>query len=73
MERSYRANSDLATTPVDGVDTGRLFVALNNLRTFNSSLAPRINDIVLNKGPFHNRSDYAILVPSIYDESRYSN
>lgn len=70
--KSYRANSDLATTPVDGVDTGRLFVALNNLRTFNSSLAPRINDIVLNKGQFHNRSDYDALVPSIYDESRYS-
>ena len=45
--KSYRANSDIATTIVDGVDTGRLFVALNNLRMFNSSLAPRINSIVV--------------------------
>ena len=70
--KDYHKNSDLATSTVDGVDTGRLFVALNNLRNFNSSLAPRINDIVLNKGPYHNRSDYSVLVPAIKAESLYS-
>ena len=30
--------SDKATTNVDTVDTGRLFIALNNLKTFNNSL-----------------------------------
>ncbi len=42
--KEYTAN--VASGPVDGVDTGRLFVALNNLRIFNSSLAPRINALV---------------------------
>lgn len=64
--KNYHANSDLATTNVDGVDTGRLFVALNNLKVFNSSLASRIDTIV--KGP-GNRSNYAALVPSVKDES----
>ena len=41
--KSFNQNSDVATTPVDGADTGRLFVALNNLRVYNSSLASRIN------------------------------
>jgi hypothetical protein len=58
--QDWHKNSDLATEPVDVVDTGRLFVALNNLRVFNSSLISRINNIVL-----YGRSDYAALVPSI--------
>ncbi|HLN88794.1 MAG TPA: DUF3131 domain-containing protein [Candidatus Binatia bacterium] len=62
---NYRENSDIARGPVDGVDTGRLFVALNNLRNFNTSLAPRINDIVLHQGPYHNRTDYSPLIQSI--------
>jgi len=45
---------------VDGVDTGRLFVALNNLINFNSSLQQRIDNIVYN-----GRSNYAALVPSV--------
>jgi hypothetical protein len=69
--KDYRANSDLATSPVDIIDTGRLFVALNNLRLFNSSLASRINNIVL-FGQLYNRSDYATLVPSIYTDSQSS-
>jgi hypothetical protein len=56
----YHALSDLATDTVDVVDTGRLFVALNNLRNFNSTLATRINNIVIN-----GTSNYADLVPSI--------
>jgi hypothetical protein len=64
--KDYHANSDQSTNLVDGVDTGRLFVALNNIRLFNSSVTPRINNIV------YNRSNYSALVPGIYAESRYS-
>jgi hypothetical protein len=65
---SYKANSDLETGAVDGVDTGRLFVALNNLRIFNSSLTSRINNIVL-YGQNFNRSNFVALVPSIKADS----
>ena len=41
-------HSDVAGGAVDVVDTGRLFVALNNLKAFNTSLAQRIDNIVLN-------------------------
>lgn len=63
----YHDASDRATTNVDGIDTGRLFVALNNLRTFNSSLNDRIFSIVIN-----GRSNYSVLVPSVKDESTTS-
>jgi hypothetical protein len=68
----YHQMSDLSTSLIDSVDTGRLFVALNNLRIFNSSLVPRINNITL-YGQNYNRSNYAALIPSIYAESRSSN
>ena len=66
-EQDWHQDSDLATTPVDIADTGRLFVALNNLRVFNSSLTSRINNIVLH-GQSFNRTNYAALVPSIKAE-----
>lgn len=69
--KDYHANSDRATDTVDVVDTGRLFVALNNLRDFNSSLAPRINNFVYNA--YQNRSDYAALVPGVKADSQFSN
>ena len=59
---NYNQNSDKAPG-VDIVDTGRLFVALNNLKSFNSSLATRIDNLVYNTGG--NRSNYAALLPSI--------
>jgi hypothetical protein len=62
--QDWHQDSDSATSPVDVIDTGRLFVALNNLRVFNSSLTSRINNIVL-YGQYFNRSNYAALVPSI--------
>jgi hypothetical protein len=65
--KDYKAISDTSNSSVDGVDTGRLFVALNNLKTFNSSLAPRINNIVLN-----GRSNYTALLTNIIAESQYS-
>jgi hypothetical protein len=68
--KDYKANSDAATGPVDAIDTGRLFVALNNLKAFNSSLAQRIDTIV--KGP-GNRSDYHALVANVKSESATSN
>jgi hypothetical protein len=51
--------SDKATEVVDGADMGRLFVALNNLRVYNASLAPSIDYIV------YNQSNYAALLPGI--------
>ncbi len=66
--QDWQQTSDLATSPVDVVDTGRLFVALNNLRDFNSSLVSRINNIVM-YGQYFNRSNYAALVPSIKTDS----
>jgi len=59
---------------VDIADTGRLFVALNNLRSFNSSLATRINNIVLNGAVDpNNGSNYAALVPEIASASLTDN
>ena len=70
--KNYAINSDKASGDVDIIDTGRLFVALNNLRLFNSSLETRINDIVL-YGQFNKRSNYAVLVPKIKAECLSSN
>jgi len=61
--KDYNAISDLAAGSADVVDTGRLFVALNNLKAYNPSWALRINNTVYNV--YNNRSDYATLVPSI--------
>jgi hypothetical protein len=49
---------------VDIIDTGTLFVALNNLRNFDSNFTLRINNIVYN-GLQNNRTDYEALVPSM--------
>jgi Protein of unknown function (DUF3131) len=59
--------SDKMTVHVDTVDTGRLFVALNNLRDFNPEWKERINDIVYNKS--NNRSNYAALIDDIKSAS----
>jgi hypothetical protein len=68
---NYHAASDLATTNVDVVDSGRLFIALNNLKVFNNTLAPRIDSLVYNR--IGNRSNYAILVPGILNDCKSSN
>jgi hypothetical protein len=49
---------------VDVIDTGTLFVALNNLKNFDINFTSRINNIVYN-GLQNNRTDYASLVPSM--------
>ncbi len=59
--------SDKATEVCYTADTGRLFVALNNVRTFNSSLSTRVDNFVLNTNG--NRSNYAALVPGLKSES----
>lgn len=59
--------SDKGTEVCYTADTGRLFVALNNLKTFNSSLSSRIDNFVYNNNG--NRSNYASLVPSLKTES----
>jgi len=50
---------------VDGTDTGRLFIALNNLINYDSSLKQTIDNIVYNDNGNGNRSNYAALMPSI--------
>jgi len=62
----YDFNSDQATSPVNVIDTGRLLMALNNLRAFNSTLAPRINALVVGPG---NRSNYAVILGDINNDS----
>jgi hypothetical protein len=65
--QDYHPLSDKAKGVVDGADTGRLFLALSNLRTYNSSLAPMIDNIV------YNQSDYAALLPSVEDDATSGN
>ncbi len=55
---SYQANET-----VDTVDIGRLFVALNNVRNYDSNLTSGINNFVYNV--YDNRSNFAALLPSI--------
>jgi len=63
----YHALSDNSTGTVDGADMGRLFVALNNLSNYNSSLTSRIDYLV------YNQSDYAALLPSLEEDAATSN
>jgi hypothetical protein len=66
--KDYHALSDKATTPVDGADTGRLLVALSNLRNYDDGLfASRINYVV------YNRTDYTDLVDGIANASISDN
>ncbi len=53
-----------ANETYDVVDIGRLFVALNNLRNFDSNLADRINDIVLN-----GRSNFTTLASNVKNDA----
>lgn len=62
--------SDKATEVCYTADTGRLFVALNNLISFNSSYSSRINNFVYNSNG--TRSNYAALVPGLKAESQTS-
>lgn len=63
-------SADSSNEVADWADTGRLFVALNNLRNFNTSFANRINNIVLNGTADPNGgSNYAALVPGILNSS----
>ena len=61
--QDYHPLSDQATILVDGADTGRLFVALNNLRNYNSSLASSIDYVV------YNQSNYAALLPGVENDA----
>jgi hypothetical protein len=62
--------SDKATELCYTADTGRLFVALNNIKAYNSSFSNRIDNLVYNT--YGNRSNYASLVPSLKTESQTS-
>lgn len=65
--QDYHSMSDKATDTVDGADTGRLFVALDNLKNLNSSLTPMIDAIV------YNQSDYAALLPNVEEDAASNN
>jgi hypothetical protein len=66
--QGYKENSTYASNGVDIVDTGKLLVALNNLRLYNSTLFRlRINNLVFDVNG--NRSNYASLVPYIKSEA----
>ena len=59
--KDYTSMSNKATDIVDVADTGRLLIALGNLKVYNASLAPSIDYIV------YNQSDYASLLPGIQE------
>ena len=59
------AKGYLTQNGVDVIDTGTLFVALYNLKTYMPSLASRIDSFVYNS--YGNRTDYAALVPLLKD------
>jgi len=65
--KDYQAQSDQATVTVDTVDTGRLFVALSNLKAYNPSWTDRINYIV------YDRSNYAALIDGIKSDCAVSS
>jgi len=67
----FHSNSDFAQNSVDIADTGRLLVALNNLKAYSSNFSTRINNLVYNA--YDNRSNYAILVPMIKSYSLFDN
>ena len=68
--KDYHSISDGAAGPVDVADTGRLLVALNNLKTYNSNWTQRINNFVYNVNG--DRSNYAALAPGVKAESATS-
>ncbi len=73
MEEIWHQNSDkVSGDNIDIADTGRLLVALNNLRTYDTNLTARVNNIVL-YGQVYNRSNYAAIVPNIKATSMSSN
>jgi hypothetical protein len=63
----YHEQSDKTTDAINIADTGRLFVALTNLKAFNATLTNRIDSFVNNIN--HNRSRYVDVVPAIKSES----
>jgi hypothetical protein len=64
--KDWHAQSDNGTG-CDVIDTGRLFVALNNLENFNSTLKLRIDNLVHNTSG--NRTDYTVLLNEIKADS----
>ena len=61
--KDYTSLSDTAIGLVDVVDTGRLFVSLNNLKAYNPAWADQINNFVYDT--YSNRSNFSALVPSL--------
>lgn len=62
-----KQSAENSAATVDIADTGRLFIALNNIKNYNSTLySTRVDNFVYNV--YGNRSNYASLVPSIKAE-----
>ncbi len=66
----WHQNSDVAGFVVDTADTGRMLVALYNLKTYSSTFSPRVDALVYNQNG--DRSNYHALVPAIKAESQSS-
>jgi hypothetical protein len=66
----YHQLSDQATETCNTADTGRLLVALNNIKAFNASFTSRVDNLVYNTNG--NRSNYAVLIPGFKAESMTS-
>jgi len=66
--QGYMINTTYASNGVDIVDTGKLLVALNNLRLYDSTLFRlRVNNLVFDVNG--NRSNYASLVQNIISDA----
>jgi hypothetical protein len=68
--QGYQSTTTYASNSLDMVDTGRLFVALSNLKAYNTSWTQRIDNFVYNVNG--NRTSYSDVVPSLAN-SAYSN
>jgi hypothetical protein len=69
--KNYKEQSDKATTNVDIADTGRLLLALHNVKKYNPAFENRIDSFVYN---IHgNRSNYKALVPAVRAEGLASD
>jgi hypothetical protein len=68
--QNYEYQSNLATVRVDAVDIGRLFVSLNNLKSYNASAAwsSKVNAVRINNIVLHGPSDFAALIPDVKNE-----
>jgi hypothetical protein len=68
---NFEFQSSQSTVKVDAVDTGRLFIALSNLKSYNPSAAwsSKINPTRVDNIVLHGRSNYTALIPDVENEA----